>query len=287
MTPVFVLSHKRPSNIATLATLQKTGKTSNVFIVVDDEDPTCSEYIDRYGDRVKVFSKKKYAGTFDACDNFNNYRGVIYARNAVFDIAKDLGFEFFIVLDDDYKMFQFRFDKYLNYRPKAIKQIEPIFKILVDALRSMPAVDSIAIAQGGDFIGGEENQNAKAVKITRKLMNLFVCATDRRFEFMGRINEDVNVYTNLGARGRLFFTTSQLTLEQAQTQKQSGGMTGLYLDHGTYVKSFYSVILQPGCVKVGALRDRQGARCHHAVTWNNCVPKILRPIKSKSELLNG
>jgi hypothetical protein len=160
MTPVFVLSHKRPSNIATLATLQKTGKTSNVFIVVDDEDPTCSEYIDRYGDRVKVFSKKKYAGTFDACDNFNNYRGVIYARNAVFDIAKDLGFEFFIVLDDDYKMFQFRFDKYLNYRPKAIKQIEPIFKILVDALRSMPAVDSIAIAQGGDFIGGEENQNA-------------------------------------------------------------------------------------------------------------------------------
>lgn len=52
------------------------------------------------------------------------------------------------------------------------------------------------------------------------------------------------------------------------------GMTGIYLDKGTYVKSFYSVIFRPSCVKV-AVMNTKNKRLHHRVLWNNAVPKIL------------
>lgn len=63
---------------------------------------------------------------------------------------------------------------------------------------------------------------------------------------MGRINEDVNTYTNLGRCGELFMTIGAVQLGQKQTQKNSGGMTELYLDSGTYVK----VLLRHVCAVV-------------------------------------
>lgn len=82
---------------------------------------------------------------------------------------------------------------------------------------------------------------------------------------MGRINEDVNTYTNLGRRGELFMTIGAVQLGQKQTQKNSGGMTELYLDSGTYVKSFYSVMYAPSCVKI-SLMGASHKRIHHQVT---------------------
>ncbi|HDQ7021628.1 TPA: hypothetical protein QBH20_004630, partial [Escherichia coli] len=97
---------------------------------------------------------------------------------------------------------------------------------------------------------------------------------DRPFSFMGRINEDVNTYTNLGRCGELFMTIGAVQLGQKQTQKNSGGMTELYLDSGTYVKSFYSVMYAPSCVKI-SLMGASHKRIHHQVTWNNAAVKIL------------
>ena len=78
----------------------------------------------------------------------------------------------------------------------------------------------------------------------------------------------------LGNKGELFFTIADLQLNQAQTQSNAGGMTDIYLDSGTYVKSFYSVICSPQAVKVG-LMGRTNMRMHHKINWNYCTPKIL------------
>lgn len=272
---VFILTHGRPDRVFTYDTLRKSGYSGKIKLIVDDLDKTKEEYVERYKDEVIVFDKKESQKLFDVGDNFPSYKGVIYARNAAFEIAKNLGVKNFIVLDDDYRHFKFRFNDKLTYKPMAIKNLDVIFTALVEFLINTK-VDSFAISQGGDFIGGDQSTFAQKIKLTRKLMNLFVCSTDRPFEFMGRINEDVNVYTNLGSRGKLFFTLNQLSLEQTQTQQNPGGMTELYLDSGTYVKSFYSVIYQPSCVKVASLQDRDHSRLHHRVIWENTVPKILR-----------
>jgi hypothetical protein len=59
-----------------------------------------------------------------------------------------------------------------------------------------------------------------------------------------------------------------------QTQQSKGGLTELYLDKGTYVKSFYPVMYAPSAVKKSMMGDKH-MRIHHRVCWNNCVPLIL------------
>lgn len=102
----------------------------------------------------------------------------------------------------------------------------------------------------------------------------FFCSTDRRFQFQGRINEDVNTYTNLQSQGNLFLTIPFISLTQKQTQKNKGGMTDMYLISGTYVKSFYSVICSPSSVKVKMLNANK-KRLHHSIDWESAVPKII------------
>lgn len=272
---VFILSNRRPDRVHTYETLRRSGYTGRIFILVDDLDPTVDDYLKRFPDELIVFSKAAAGKITDPGDNFEGLRGVVYARNFCFEIAKGIGVKYFIQLDDDYRHFQFRFNKNFAYQPKVIKTLGPIFDALVHFYTNSP-ITTLAIAQGGDFIGGDEAAMAGSVCLKRKAMNLFVCSTDRPFKFYGRINEDTTAYTLLGSLGKLFFTTNQLTLEQVQTQSNAGGLTELYLDAGTYVKSFYSVIFQPSSVRVGVIRGQRGTRLHHQVEWKSTAPMILR-----------
>ena len=109
-------------------------------------------------------------------------------------------------------------------------------------------------------------------------MNSFICSNQRPFAFVGRVNEDVNTYTSMSRTGSVFLTVRQVKLDQKQTQSNAGGMTEMYLDSGTYVKSFYSVMYSPSCVKVGVMGDpRSGhVRLHHDIDWTRTAPCILR-----------
>lgn len=48
----------------------------------------------------------------------------------------------------------------------------------------------------------------------------------------------------------------------------------MYKSTGTYVKSFYSVMLAPSCVKV-AMMGQSHQRIHHSINWEHCCPKII------------
>lgn len=122
------------------------------------------------------------------------------------------------------------------------------------------------------MIGGANNFFRKG--LSRKAMNTFFCKTSRRFQFVGRVNEDVNTYTSLGNKGGLFLTITNTQICQQGTQSQAGGMSEMYLDSGTYVKSFYSVIFSPQAVKVAEMGAHH-RRMHHRVDWNACAQKIL------------
>jgi hypothetical protein len=135
-------------------------------------------------------------------------------------------------------------------------------------------ISYVAFAQGGDFIGGGGGGMAQSDKVKRKAMNSFLCRTDRAMTFCGTLNEDVNLYVMEGMRGKIFFTIHMLTLTQAQTQKSKGGLSDIYSNWGTYVKSFYSVMHAPSCVKISCMGDTH-QRIHHKISWNNAVPVIL------------
>lgn len=224
----FILTHGRPDKVLTYRTLRRAGYTGKIFIVVDDEDKTRNQYMAEFGEQVLVFSKADIASRFDEADNFCDRRSIFYVRNACFDLAKLVGCKYFIQLDDDYHEFQFRVDRNYDQAYFPIRKLDAILSEMLAYYESIPAL-SIAMSQGGDFLG---DNGGHASWVKRKAMNSFICSVDRPFSFMGRINEDVNTYTNLGRCGELFMTIGAVQLGQKQTQKNSGGMTELYLDSG-------------------------------------------------------
>jgi len=218
----FILSHNRPDRIKTYKTLRKHGYTGRIIILVDNEDPAQEEYKKLYGDQVIIFDKRDIASRTDSGDNFQTYRGVIYARNANFEIAERLGIKYFIQLDDDYTDFRYRRNNLganIESGVHYIKNLDNVFSSMVEFYKNT-SILSVAMAQGGDFIGGEGRDRP-----SRKVMNSFVCGTDRPFKFVGRINEDVNTYVLLGSQGKIFLTTMLLSLQQTQTKSKKGGMT--------------------------------------------------------------
>lgn len=269
---VLILTHGRPDKIHTIKSLKAHGYTGEIFLIVDNEDKTKKEYIEQYGRKmVSVFDKKKYADEVDEGNNFDERRTITHARNASFDIAEKIGLRYFIQLDDDYIRWEYRIEKMQGVAP--ILNLDKIFKHLLEFYKRTPAL-SIALAQGGDFIGGKNNTTFTNATLKRKCMNSFICDVQRRFKFVGAMNEDVNTYTSLGSRGSLFFTVPLLSIVQMSTQSQAGGITDMYLRFGTYAKGFTTVMMMPSCVKVSMMGEKH-RRLHHRISWNNCVPMIL------------
>jgi hypothetical protein len=272
----FILTHGRPDRVHTYNTLMRAGYTGKVFIVIDDEDKTAEEYRKRFGKKVLQFCKAEVAAKIDEGDNFNDRRAIIYARNACWDLARQVGCKYFIQLDDDYTNFIIRHNSRLQYHSGIIKStIDAAMSALVEFYANTNC-SAIAWSQGGDHVGGDNSQANPHLR--RKCMNTFICSVDRPFKFVGRINEDVSTYTSGGRRGELFFTVIQAQVNQLATQSNAGGMSELYLDSGTYLKTFYSVMYAPSCVKVGQMGDPRSPhyRIHHKINWHHTAPKILR-----------
>ena len=274
----FILTHGRADNVITYNTLRKQGYTGKIILLIDNEDAQIDDYKRKYGDEVFVFDKQKAIDITDSGDNFKKRNSVVYARNYNFVVAKELGYKYFLQLDDDYSAFRYTFDNYRNYitRSILIKNLDKIIKYMLEFYIDSGA-KTIAMSQGGDFIGGEGSKVAsleREGKFSRKVMNSFFCSTDRPFKFAGRINEDVNAYTELGNKGDLFITVPRIRLEQIQTQANSGGLTDIYLDLGTYIKSFYSVMYSPSCVKINEM-GVSNKRLHHMVKWKYTCPQVI------------
>ena len=276
----FILTHGRPDNVQTFSALRRHGYTGPIYLVVDNEDKRLPEYQATFSN-VVVFDKAKIATETQFADNLHGYGGVVLpARNACFDIARSLGITYFIQLDDDYYDFMHRFDQRNVFRGRKVRDLDAVFAAMLRFYESTPFT-SLAMMQGGDFIGGKGGVNAESIRLSRKAMNSFLCSTERPFAFTGRVNEDVNTYVSLGTQGFLFGSINQVCLDQESTQRNAGGMTDLYRDQGTYAKSFYPVVYQPSSVQVSVMRTDY-PRIHHRIDWNATVPKILHASHKKA-----
>lgn len=270
---VFILSHGRADSLITLKTLFKCGYTGKYYIIVDNEDDSIDKYIEKFGEEhIIVFDKLAKAKECDTFDNIDKRNTVLFARNSCHEIAKKLGLTYFLELDDDYTEFRSRLWDGSKLSSIYCKDFDSVVNAYLDFLEVSGAV-TVALAQTGDFIGGANSKIYKE-KILRKAMNAFFCKTDRPFQFIGRMNDDVNTYTFWGSQGKLFFTTCDMTLNQLDTQQHSGGLTDMYLELGTYNKSFYTVLCNPSSVYISEMGCGH-RRVHHLIDWEHTVPKII------------
>jgi len=270
---VFILTHGRPNRVLTYRMLRRRGYTGQIYIIIDNEDKTADEYRRIYGQEVVVFDKEAIAQTFDEGDNFEDRRAVVYARNASYQIARDLGLDYFLQLDDDYTDICYQFAPDLRFQNRQVKNLDRLFEVILEFYKRIPAV-TVAMGQKGDTIGGQHSATVSRLWLKRKAMNSFFCSPSRPLTFFGRINEDVNTYVTQGNRGDLFLTFYSAVINQVTTQQQTGGMSELYLDSGTYIKTFYTVMYAPSCVRVSDMGSVH-RRLHHRINWSAAVPKIV------------
>ena len=261
---IFIMVHGRPDKMWTYNTLRKCGYTGKIYLVADSLDKTLNDYKIKYGDELLVFDKELASKEMDSGDNTNDLRSTLYSANKIFDLAKENGIKYFYIMCDDYYYFGYRYES----GAKIIKNLDKVFDLMVNFYKSTN-IKTIAFSQGGDHIGG-----FSGIKLKRKAMNSFLCSTDRPFKFLGRMNEDVTTYVNLGSKGDIFFTFTNIQLDQKDTQGEKIGLTDMYKDNGTYVKSFFSVMYNPSNVKV-SMMNSNNPRIHHSVKWINTTPMII------------
>lgn len=275
---LMVLSHGRADSVTTIDAFKNADYTGKWYIIIDNEDTQKDKYIKNFGvEHIIIFDKSSYDNKFDIMDNFSG-RGVpTYARNAFFDIAKDLNLNYFVMCEDDHQSVNAR--RVVNgvFVTLYVHNIDLIIEEILNFLDNTPTT-SIAFSETGDFIGGANSVYKKG--LSRKAMTSFFCKVSNRFEFLGRFNDDVNTYVEHGKRGKIFFTMSNVNIHTAETQYQSGGLTENYLKYGTYVKSFYSVMLNPSAVTISEM-GQYHKRIHHSINWDKAVPVIISDIYKK------
>ena len=273
---IFILSHGNPDYVLTVKSLQKYGYTGDWYIILDDEDKSYDAYAKRFGaDKIVTFSKSEIAKTFDRMDNDTIMNTAVFARNACFEKARELGYIYFMEFDDDYYEFQFRYEEDGHLRALFPTCLDVVFESLLEYYISIPTMKTLCMAQNGDFLGGIDGSHFKA-RYMRKAMNSFLCSVARPFTFVGYLNEDVNTYCLNGSRGELFATIMDVSINQTDTQQKEreNGLTNPYVGDGTYRKSFYSILCCPSFVKIGIIGNNH-ARIHHNVDWKHAVPCII------------
>lgn len=273
---IFILSHGRADNCVTVKTLQRVGYKGRIYILIDNEDKEQELYKCNFGaENIIVFNKEEAIKRYNGMSNFYKKNVILWARNEAQRIAREKGLRYILELDDDYTSFQWRYEneKGEKLKIKECKNFDRICEIMLKFLKCDARIKTVALAQGGDFIGGIQNKMLNSLK--RKAMNSFFIDVNNPVDFLGEINEDVNTYVNSGNIGDLFFTVPNPMLTQKQTQKTKNGMTETYKQDGTYVKSFYTVMLNPSSVKIRLMGDKE-KRLHHSISDRYTYPRIMR-----------
>lgn len=272
---IFILSHDRAGEIDTIQTLERHDYSGDWYIVIHHEEDK-QAYYEEYGkDRVVFYDDDIVADQLDCGDNFSKRNTITFSRYKCFELARELGYDYFMELDDDFNAFQWRFNEDFEYEANSSGYKLDAYIVAAIEYVKRSGIDTLCMAQGGDFIGGSENQFAQRVETKRKAMNSFLCRANEPFEFLGTMNEDVNTYIRKQQLGKIFLTTNVCSLDQADTQSKDGGITDLYLEMGTYVKSMYTVMYNPSCTSLNKIRGPSSERIHHRINWKSAVPKIL------------
>lgn len=270
---VLVLSYRRPRGVRTLGFLRRYGYTGDWRIVCSDDDPTLGEYYSVHS-RGRVIPFRRATIECDYCDllpfDDERYRSVLPARVVAWDVADALGWKRFALFDDDYDSIQlsssFSSRRYSLHRiPYFLDRLSELFWRWLESMPSF--VLGLSMGQTGD-------RSYHRLAFKRKAMQSFYLLSSRRFDWVGRCNEDVSTFFLEQFRGGIFLQANWLLMHQGRTAQRPGGSTDLYTSLGDWVfKAMYSVIQWPGHIRTGY--SGSVGRVHHWIAPHS-YPYVLR-----------
>lgn len=242
---IFILSNGRPDKVKTYDYL-KASFRGDVYILCDDQDETLPAYKDKFGSKVIVFDKDEWVKKSDPMDNFNSKKSVLYARNAVFEIADAMRYRYFAMADDDIKDLQFRYEQDSKLLAKPVSNLDKVIDYIVQ-LMSATAISYFSFGTDKNFIGGVQNRNFQK-KVIDKVYNFIICKSGQQHSYKGIMNEDeIHNVISLSTGVLLKSLTAIQIVMEPVGKGETGGNSETYKENGyySYTRNFYPIIACP------------------------------------------
>ena len=268
-----IISHGRPDDIPTINALYKSGYSGNIYIVIDDEDKCKQEYITLYKDNVIVFHKQDFIDKNNLLFNKSLRNVAVHARNAVEDIVKKLGLEYFLVLDDDITNFHYRYVKDCKLHSDKLYDLDSVINLYIQYMITS-SISTIGFAHDGMFLGGNTKMfDAPYHSKNRILANAFLRSSKYNVIWGPDMCEDFITSINAGIKSSVWMTLPFIGIHCKQQgmnkSKSDGGNSEAYLDKGNYGVSQYALLSHPDCYKIS---KNVWFEC---ISYDLIVPKII------------
>lgn len=276
---IFIPSYHRPRNIKTAKYLRRIGyEMERVHVVIDSEADDAAEYEDecsRLCCKLHVFDMDEARRRYDYVHRASeSRRSAGQARNMFYDIARALGIEQWIVMDDDTEDFQYRIKGIHVSGDKSMVRGDVViasFKMVADFQRRH-RIGLFGMSQSGDYYG-----RTWPYLLWKKVMN--TTFYDARFIYRGeRGVQDDDTSQFVGVLNDGLFTgstTDCVVLKQCLSATQKGGLTDLYNECKLLNKALVTVIQYPSAV-FAMKQKSNGNRIHHRINYRYIAPRLLK-----------
>lgn len=267
---VFIPTHGRADCQLTYKLLRKSGYTGKIFLVVDDEDKELWKYKKRYSDILLVFNKKEWESRTDTATNKRGLKSVVFARKFIEEKAKEMGYDFILVPDDDISRLSYRYVKNGEFKSKSVNKADRLFEKVVNFINN----GNIAILGFGwdaGYIGGANGKFKKGL-IQGRSCEIIFRNLKIPVNYRSVINEDMIVNIETSMKGHPVFELTKVSCNVPKRGTNEGGNNGLYKTYKSeYAIQFYSVMHFPSCCY---MKMKKG-KIQLCTNWKNAIPKIL------------
>lgn len=244
---VFIITHERVDEQKTLEALLERNYTGRYYLVIDSLDKQLDDYIRTYNDKVIVFDKEEIYKRTDTMDNFHNLSSAVYVRNFIQETANKTGIKYYAIFDDDIEYFCYRYNNYGFLSRKEITDIDNVFDLYIDFLKSTN-ITAIGFGNEGGYFGGVEGKFSK--QYGRTINQAMIMKSDN-IKFLGTQNEDYNVI--LKYFYKIFIEVYGISILTPKRGTNKGGNN--YDLSGMYASNFYSIMLAPSYNKIRIKKD--------------------------------
>ena len=279
-TGVIILSHNSADNVLTYDMLSRMLCDLPVHVLVDNEDKMLSEYKARFGDKVLlVYNKSEVASQ---CDTFiggdRNLPCAMVARNAALEKARELGYRFLVLLDDDIKRMQYVYDNNGHLGRSEIKSFDKVVKAVVNFMRD-GLVQATSFSFRASYFGGVNGQFFNKRLIQNGLAQVWIIDTIYDMQFRGKILEDGVYCYDSAQKGEVCFRITDLCFDALPMGDRPNKKEGLGETYDKYSELAFNFLLipHPSILKVKHNEKAVPTYGHNIpyVNMNYACPKII------------
>lgn len=269
---IFICTHGRPDSQLTLNLIKRGGYKGKWYLVLDDTDETIQQYIDNYGtDNIIIFDKNYYINNSEVGTNNPSFKCILYAKNAVEDIAVELGLSAFMLSDDDNKYLWFRWADDEKCRACSV---DGKLDEVIDAYTEL-ILDCDIVATGFGFsqfyFGGKDSFNYENYQKLRVPYNMVFRNAKFKVNWISSFGEDIITAIQYGKVGQVWTSLPDVQVETSPVGEGSGGMGDTYNSINSFNRAMYDFMYHPTATRPYLYQNKFMASINRKVAF----PKII------------